>query len=193
MEETQEMRVSSTYQSSPSDTGYRGIHNVPVYARLAIPVGILFAVIYFGMNWITARRTDRYQLYFDWELAIPFVPAMIYGYASLLILLLLPAVTLSEPQLRALARALTITLFVAGVSYLLLFADLGFERPAYVPGYDTVFQTLYALEMPHNLVPSLNIACSILLIATIFNMQQFSIRKRIIAISLAGQSLALSV
>ena len=92
------MRVSSTYKS-PSDTGYRGIRNVPVYARLAIPVGILFAVIYFGMNWMTARRTDRYHLYFDWELAIPFVPAMIYGYASLLILLLLPAVTLSQPPI----------------------------------------------------------------------------------------------
>ena len=192
MEETQELKVSSTYKSSPSDTGYRGIHNVPVYARLAIPVGILFAVIYFGMNWITARRTDRYHLYFDWELAIPFVPAMIYGYASLLILLLLPAVTLSQPQLRALARALAITLFVAAVSYLLLPADLGFERPAYVPGYDTVFQTLYALEMPHNLVPSLHIACSILLIATIFNnMSSFWIRSGLIlwAILICGSVL----
>jgi len=154
---------------STISNGYRGIGNALFYARLAVPLSLLFAVVYFGTNWITARRTDNYQLYFDWELAIPFVPAMIYVYASLLVLLLLPAVTLSRFQLRALARALTITLFVAAVSYLLLPADLGFERPAYVPGYDTVFQTLYALEMPHNLVPSLHIACSILLIVTLFN------------------------
>jgi len=163
------MRVMSTDKSSTGNRADRGIHNVPVYIRLALPVGALYTVVYFGMNWITARRTNRYHLYFDRELSIPFVPGMIYVYASLLILLLLPACTLSQLELRALARALTITLFVAAVCYLLLPAGLGFERPAYVPDYDTVYQVLYALEMPHNLVPSLHVACSILLIATIFN------------------------
>ena len=148
------------------------MHNVLFFLRLAVPVGALFAVVYFGMNWITAQRTHKYHLYFDWELAIPFVPAMIYGYASILILVLIPAFSLSRVELRALARALIIALFVAALSYLLLPASLGFERPEYVSGYDTVFQVLYALELPHNLVPSLHIACSTLFIASIFNITQ---------------------
>jgi membrane-associated phospholipid phosphatase len=129
----------------------------------------LFILVYFSMNWITAQRTGKYHLYFEWESAIPFIPGMIYIYASIVILLLLLPFTLTEPQLRALARAMVITLLIAALSYLLLPADLGFERPAQVPGYDTVFQALYALEMPYNLVPSLHIACSTLFIAAILN------------------------
>jgi membrane-associated phospholipid phosphatase len=154
-------------QSGP--TGYRGIHNLGAYLRLAAPVGALFALVYFGSNWITARRPDNYQLYFDWELAIPFLPGMIYAYASIVVLVLLPALTLTRNQLRKLTRAIVITLLVAALIYLLLPADLGFQRPARVPGYDTVYQALYALEMPHNLLPSLHIACATLLIAAIRN------------------------
>lgn len=132
-------------------------------------MAILFAVVYFCTNWITSRRTDNHHLYFDRELAIPFVPSMIYVYMSLLALLLLPAFTLTRLQLAALARAMVITLFIAAAIYLLLPADLGFDRPDHVPGYDAVFQALYTLELPHNLVPSLHIASSVLLIAAIRN------------------------
>ena len=142
---------------------------MPVYARLAIPVLVLFAVVYFGTNWITSQRTGNYRLFFEWELAIPFVPGMIYVYASLLVLLLLPALTLTRRQLPALARAMLATLFVASAIYLLLPAELGFERPGYVAGYDVVYQALYSLELPHNLVPSLHIATSTLLIAAVLH------------------------
>ena len=37
-----------------------------------------------------------------------------------------------------------------------------------MPGHDAIFQALYALEMPHNLVPSLHVAASILLIAALW-------------------------
>ena len=116
-----------------------------------------------------AAANTFHQLFFDWELAIPFLPGMIYIYASLLLLLLLPALALTRRQLPALARAMVITLFSAAVVYLLLPADLGFERPEYVPGYNGVYQALYALELPHNLVPSLHIASSTLLIATLLH------------------------
>lgn len=156
-----------TDTSRSSQPGYRGIRNLPEYLRAGAPVGVLFALVYFATNWITARRSGNFQLYLDRELAIPFVPGMISVYASVLILMLLPAVTLTKRQIHALARAVVVTLLVAALAYLLLPADLGFERPAYVPGYDAAYQALYALEMPHNLVPSLHIACSTLLIAAI--------------------------
>ena len=126
-------------------------------------------MVYFPTNWITSRRTGNHRLFLDWELAIPFVPSMIYVYASLLVLMLLPAFTLTRAQLSALARAQVVTLFVAALIFLLLPTELGFERPQHVPGYDTAFQLLYAFELPHNLVPSLHIASSTLFIAAIRN------------------------
>jgi membrane-associated phospholipid phosphatase len=126
-------------------------------------------VVYFCTNWITSRRTENHHLFFDRELAIPFVPSMIYVYMSLLVLLLLPAFTLVKSQMTALARAMVVTLFIAAAIYLLLPAELGFDRPEHVPGYDAVFQALYMLELPHNLVPSLHIASSVLLIAAVRN------------------------
>lgn len=156
---------------------YRGIGNALLYARLAVPLSLLFAVVYFGTNWITSRRTGNYRLYFEWELAIPFVPSMMYVYASLLVLLLLPAFTHTRAQLIALARALVTALFVAAAVYLLLPAELGFVRPGQVPGYNAVFQALYALEMPHNLVPSLHVAASTLFIAALYrNLSSIWIR-----------------
>jgi hypothetical protein len=74
MDQSQETNVASTDSSSPGDSGYRGIRNIQIYARLAIPVAALFAVVYFCTNWITTRRTGNYQLFFDCELAIPLVP-----------------------------------------------------------------------------------------------------------------------
>ena len=156
-----------TGRPSSRDPGYRGIHNLGTYLRAGIPVGVLFALVYYSTNWISARRTDNFHLYFDRELAIPFVPGMIYIYASVLVLVLLPALTLTRDQIHALARAILVTLLIAALVFLLLPADLGFERPAHVPGYNAVYQALYALEMPHNLVPSLHIASSTLLIAAI--------------------------
>jgi membrane-associated phospholipid phosphatase len=95
------------------------------------------------------------------------MPEMIYVYASLLLLLLIPAFILTRVQLIALSRALVATLFVAAAIFLLLPAELGFDRPAHVPGYDAVFQLLYAIELPHNLVPSLHIASSALFILAV--------------------------
>ena len=148
---------------------YRGIANLPHYLRLAVPVGALFAVVYFASNWITAQRVQHYRLYFDWELAIPFVPAMIYVYASILVLFLLPPLFMRRRELAALVRTTLVVLLVAAAVFLLLPAEPGFQRPAQVPGYDAVFQTLYAFDRPYNLVPSLHVACSVLCIAALLH------------------------
>jgi membrane-associated phospholipid phosphatase len=163
-----EAHCTAVKRASTLDNGYRGLGNALFYARLGLPLSLLFGVVYFGTNWITSRRTDTHRLYLEWELAIPFVPGMIYVYASLLVLLLVPAFILTRAELTALARALVAALFTAAAVYLLLPAELGFVRPEQVPGHDALFQALYALEMPHNLVPSLHVAASILLIAALW-------------------------
>jgi membrane-associated phospholipid phosphatase len=153
--------------AAPASGATPGIHNAPLYLRLAVPVGGLFALVYFGLNWLTAQRSEHFRLYLDWELSVPFVPGMIYAYASALLLFFLPPFLLSAPRLRALARAAITVLLVAGLCYLLLPATLGFQRPDLVPGYDSVYRALYALALPHNLVPSLHVSCSALCIAAL--------------------------
>ena len=154
---------------APEPGGDRGGIDFPAYLRLAIPVGLLFAVVYFTLNWLTAQRARHYRLYFDWELSIPFVPAMIYVYASILVLFLLPPVLLRRRAFAALAGAMVVVILVAAASFLLLPAEPGFQRPVQVPGYDAVFQTLYALDQRYNLVPSLHVACSALCIAALLH------------------------
>jgi membrane-associated phospholipid phosphatase len=152
---------------APERRGDDGGIGFPAYLRLAIPVGLLFAVVYFTINRFTAHRPVHYRLYFDWELAVPFVPAMIYVYASILVLFLLPPLLLKRHEFVALARAMVAVILVAAATFLLLPAEPGFQRPAQVPGYDAVFQALYALDQRYNLVPSLHVACSALCIAAL--------------------------
>jgi membrane-associated phospholipid phosphatase len=158
-----------------SDSGGTGLRT---YLRLAIPVGTLFAVVYFTLNWLTAHRPGHYRLYFAWELSIPFVPAMIYVYASILVLFLLPPLLLRRHAFAALARAMVVVILVAAATFLLVPAESGFQRPARVPGYDVVYQTLYALDQPYNLVPSLHIACAALCIAALLHAGPRTVIKR---------------
>ena len=155
--------------AAPDPGGDRGATGLGAYLRLAVPVGALFAVVYFSLNWFTAHRPGHYRLYLDWELAIPFVPAMIYVYASILLLFLLPPLLLSRHAFTALARAMAVVILVAAAAFLLFPAEPGFQRPAHVPGYDALYRTLYALDQPYNLVPSLHIACAALCIAALLH------------------------
>ncbi len=45
--------------------------------------GLMFEVFYNACNWFTALRSDVGTWYYDWELEIPFVPAMIVPYWTL--------------------------------------------------------------------------------------------------------------
>jgi membrane-associated phospholipid phosphatase len=143
--------------------------SVRAYLQYAVPVAVLFCVCYFSLNWLTARRSLHYRLYFDWELAIPFVPAMIVVYASIFGLFLLPGVVLPGERLAPLARTLVAVILVAAATFLLLPADLGFQRSTPDSIFRPIFQLLYALDRPHNLVPSLHIACAVPCLAALLD------------------------
>src|SRR5262249_50757219 len=49
-------------------------------------VNLWFALIYGGADFVTARRSFRLRLYFDAELAMPFVPATVLVYLSIYLL-----------------------------------------------------------------------------------------------------------
>lgn len=122
-------------------------------------IDVLFFAIYGSINWLTSQRTGLFELYVQIELAIPLVPASIWVYASMLLLFCLPIFTISRERARREALAAILALFVAAFIWLLLPARLGFER--IVPeGYELAYATMFMLDHPHNLVPSLHIVFS---------------------------------
>lgn len=122
-------------------------------------IDVLFFAIYGSINWLTSRRSDLFELYVQMELAIPLVPEAIWVYLSMLLLFCLPIFTISRERARREASAAILALFVAAFVWLLIPARLGFERV--IPeGYEWVYRTMFMLDHPHNLVPSLHVIFS---------------------------------
>jgi len=126
-------------------------------------IDLLFVTIYGGINWITHQRTDLLGLYLRTELAVPLVPEAIWIYFSLFILFLLPIFVLPGERVREEARAAIVGLIIAAAIWLLLPARLGFERVLPL-GYEDVYGLVFALDQPHNLVPSLHVVFSTLVV-----------------------------
>jgi len=90
------------------------------YLRLGLGLNLLFFLVYGGLNLLASLRSQRFHLYLDWELRIPFWPEMMLGYASLLVLFLLPPFALSPATLTGLAHrfvnATLIAAFIRSIS-----------------------------------------------------------------------------
>jgi membrane-associated phospholipid phosphatase len=127
----------------------------------SLVIDALFFPVYGTVNWLTNQREDLLDLYLPTELAIPLVPEAIWVYLSMLLLFCLPIFTLSRERARNEALAAILGLFAAATIWLLLPGRLGFERvlPA---GYEALYGTIFALDAPHNLVPSLHVVFSTL-------------------------------
>jgi len=138
-----------------------------VSLRWAAFLTFLFLAVYLGCNWITSQRTGLYRLWFDWELKIPFVSAMVWVYLSLFVTFFLPMFALREAALNVLCKRLALAVVASGFLFLLLPAQLGFERPAEVPGQAAAFRLIYLFDLPHNLVPSLHVSWSALILGSL--------------------------
>lgn len=124
-------------------------------------VAIAFFTIYPTANWITAQRSEFFDFYFSAELNIPFIPEFIWFYLSMYLLFLCPPFFLSVGGLQRLGKQLTVGTVIAGGVFLLFPAKLGFIRVIPdSPIYQQVFATIYSLDHPHNLVPSLHVVFS---------------------------------
>ncbi len=141
--------------------------DVVVSLRWAAFLTFLFLAVYLGCNWITSQRTGLYRLWFDWELKIPFVSAMVWVYLSLFVTFFLPMFALREAALNVLCKRLALAVVASGFLFLLLPAQLGFERPAEVPGQAAAFRLIYLFDLPHNLVPSLHVSWSALILGSL--------------------------
>ena len=131
------------------------------YLWLGLLLDLLFVIVYGGSNLIAHSRSEHLALYLAWETAIPLVPAFIYPYFSILLLFLLPPFALGPVALRRLAIRLGLATLGAGMVFLLFPARLGFE-PAHA-GLPPLMALLHQIDLPYNLVPSLHVTYSGLL------------------------------
>ncbi|WP_274370829.1 phosphatase PAP2 family protein [Morganella morganii] len=131
------------------------------YLLWCIPVSVVFFTVYPLMNAYTAGRESLYALWFPAELHIPFVPGFIWVYCSFYLIILMPVLFLPRREHRQLALTFMVMTLLGGVIFFLFPAKLGFVRQVpESPLYQTMYTTLFALDHPHNLVPSLHVAWS---------------------------------
>ncbi|MCK5640970.1 MAG: Ser/Thr and Tyr protein phosphatase [Gammaproteobacteria bacterium] len=131
-------------------------------------ISIAFFTVNPTCNWVSNQRADTLGLYSSAELNIPFIPQFVWAYLSLYLLFLIPPFFLSHQRMNILGRQLiTVTIF-CGLVFLLLPTQLGFERAVpEAPFYSALFANLFAIDLPHNMVPSLHVAFSTLILFTL--------------------------
>lgn len=143
------------------------------YGYWAFWVGVAFFSVYPTCNWLTSLREVTYPLYVDMELSIPLVPEFFWLYMSMYVLFLLPPFFLNTVQLKSLGKQLILATITSGIIFLLIPTQLGFERiRPDDPFYSSLYAQLFTIDLPHNLVPSLHVIFSaIIVFALLYGMK----------------------
>ncbi|MCO4811904.1 MAG: phosphatase PAP2 family protein [Gammaproteobacteria bacterium] len=140
------------------------------YAFWAMWVGVAFFSVYPTCNWLTSLRGEYFSLYFAAELDVPFVPEFIVFYLSMYALFAMPPFFLKVTELTALGKQLIAGTLISGLVFLLVPARLGFVREVPESGLiESIYSTLFAVDMPHNMVPSLHVVFSTLILLALAN------------------------
>jgi membrane-associated phospholipid phosphatase len=127
----------------------------------------LFLIVYSTTNWLATQRTDVLTWYFDWELAIPFVPIFIVPYMSIdLFFIAAPFLCSDRRERTVLAQRIAFAIVVAGAMFLLMPLRLAYPRPPVAGWLGMVFDAFRGFDAPHNLFPSLHIALRTILAET---------------------------
>lgn len=131
-------------------------------------IGIVFFTGYPLINYLSSHRQHTWGLYLPQELNIPFIPQLVWFYLALYPLLILPLFLLNSDEIKKLAKQLIVATLLAYIIFMILPCHLGFERtlPTYA-NYHALFLFLFNIDYPHNLVPSLHVMYSSLIIFTL--------------------------
>ena len=135
----------------------------PTWQRLwtgilgALVVSLVFFPIYVGGNMTTGVLSQRLHLYAAFELALPFLPAMIVAYLSMFILFLVPAFQLTESELWALVRRLVVASILGGLVFLVLPSEVGFTEHSDAGRWQPLYELVYSVDGRANAVPSFHV------------------------------------
>jgi len=132
-------------------------------------LSVLFLVVYGGCNWLTARRGNVATLYFEWERGIPFVPFFILPYMSIdLFFVAAPFLCGTDRELSTLSKRIATAIVAGGICFLLFPLRFAFPRPHADGWLGTIFDWFRGMDAPHNLLPSLHAAFTLILIDVYF-------------------------
>lgn len=142
-------------------TTANGVARWRIYSWWAAWVGVAFFAVYPTLNWLSDRRADRWHLYFDAELRLPFVPGFIWVYLSMYVLFVAPVFLVPARHLPALGKQLIVGALICGLVFAAFPGELGFARSLPTDALlAQVYATIFSLDRPHNLVPSLHVLFS---------------------------------
>lgn len=133
-----------------------------------IRLSLLFAVVFYGADALTAARVTRYQLYFDWELAMPYWPPAYLVYYSVIGMPMLVRSFARDPlEVRQSELRMALAIVVAAMVYLALPAQLGYavvDAQAWQP----IARLTRLLAGRHNLLPSLHVALTLVVVFSVW-------------------------
>lgn len=145
-----------------------------IYAGL---LGVLFFFVYGTTNQLGAISGVTYKIYWDWELAIPFLPVMIFVYFSLNLLTMWGVFYLNRREIHAIAATYGFAILAAGGVFVAFPTTLGFTRLGHETKYADLFTSLYSVDLPHNLFPSLHVTLASIAVFTIYAKASLMMRK----------------
>lgn len=138
----------------------------------AVCVNLVTYAVYPSVNWLASLRSQRYDFITPWDAMIPLVPEFIFVYFSFFPFLALPFWMVGQPDIDALGKRQVAGTLICGLIFVLFPANLAFDRviPDIEP-YRSIFSTMFLVDKPHNLLPSLHIVYTALSCAVICKTQ----------------------
>jgi membrane-associated phospholipid phosphatase len=134
------------------------------YAKFMLTFYVLFFPAYFGTRHLIPAHAATWQLFFEWETSIPLVPWMIWPYLSLYSLFCVPLFQATAEEIEALAKRTAFVLVVGGICFVILPGRIGFPKVDDLGMHQALFDLLRAFDQPGNLVPSLHVTFSMLIL-----------------------------
>jgi len=140
--------------------------NYLVYAYLVLGpwVSGWFLLVYAGADYVTGLHSYRVPLYFEWELGIPFIPAMVLVYNSMhLGYSIAPFIIRTRPELNALVMVWMLITALGGIAFLTMPFEVGYPQPpeGSLGPWRALYQWADDGNLTFNSIPSLHVAWSI--------------------------------
>ncbi len=133
---------------------------------------VLFSVVFYGVDYFTTLRDNYFGLYLAWEQQIPYVPQAYPVYYSIIFLpFFVPVYVKSADLIQAWGIRMAACVVVAAVFFLLFPAKLGYP-PTSDPAWELVEEITPFIVGRHNLMPSLHVAFTCVIVATLWPHQQ---------------------
>ena len=134
----------------------------------ALRLSLLFALVFYGIDAITAARATRFDMGFAWERAIAYWPAAYPVYYSVLAMPVVAWWFLRDQHaIRQWEVRMALAIAVAAVVFLIVPGRLGYAS-AEAGAWQPVAEWTRVLAGRHNLLPSLHVALTLVIVMSVW-------------------------